>query len=178
MRLSLVASALPLLLLPACTEYGPYESTSAALTDDPVAACPVVEIDAIAGHEATFYQCAEQTLHCGSTGYLIGYGSKYAERYYRKTRPWMSRAGQAWIDEVLVCLQEELRAAIDSTTSCEDVRTIAFDTHPDCYLAAGFCDLPFLDWLAVSATVDGIDWLSRDAQRQVAEVAHACLFGE
>jgi hypothetical protein len=146
-----------------------------ALTDDPVQACPVVEAGDIAGHEATFYACAEETLHCGSSGYLIGYGKKYAERYYRKTRPWMSAAGKQWIDDVLVCLQEELRASIDSETSCPDVRTIAFDSHPGCYLDNGFCELPFLDWLAVFATVDATDWLSKDALRQIRDVASECL---
>jgi hypothetical protein len=160
-------------LLAACTTE--VSTTSAALSDDPVTSCPVVDPTAIAGHEATFYACAEQTLHCGPSGYLIGYGTKYAERFYRKTRPWMSPAGRQWIDDVLVCLQDELRASIDSETSCPDVRTIAFDTHPDCYVAAGFCDLPFLDWLAVFTTVDATDWFSADALRQVRDVAHSCL---
>ena len=30
---------------------------------------------------------------------------------------------------------------------------------------------------AVAATIDGRDWLSRDALRQVTTTAHACLFG-
>jgi hypothetical protein len=161
-----------LVFLAACTGFS---TSSAALSDDPVSSCPVVDPAAIAGNEATFYVCAEETLQCGPSGYPIGYGKKYAERYYRKTRPWMSPAGQQWIDDVLVCLQEELRAAIDSETACADVRTIAFDTHPDCYLAAGFCELPFLDWLAVFATIDPRDWFSADFLRQVRDVADSCL---
>lgn len=161
-----------LVFLTACVDVS---ASSAALSDDPVASCPVVEPEAIAGNEATFYECAEETLQCGPSGYLIGYGKKYAERYYRKTRPWMSAAGREWIDDVVVCLQIELRASIDSATSCADVRTIAFDSHPDCYLGAGFCELPFFDWLAVFATVDATDWFSADALRQVREVAQSCL---
>ena len=162
-----------LALLAACVDPD-LATREEALTDDPVVACPVVDPAAIAGHEATFYQCAEQTLHCGPSGYLVGYGTKYAERFYRKTRPWMSPAGKQWIDDVLVCLQEELHAAIDAQTSCPDVRTIAFDTHPDCYVAAGFCELPFTDWLLVAATLDPWDWFSADALRQVSAVARSC----
>jgi hypothetical protein len=147
------------------------------LTGDPVADCPVVDRNAIAGHEATFYRCAEETLHCGPDGYLIGYGARYAERFYRHTRPWMSPAGQRWLDATLVCLQVALRERIDAATSCADVRTLAFDSHPECYVDAGFCHLPPSDWLAVAATVDGRDWLSRDAQRQLTTTASACLFG-
>ena len=161
------------LALSACTDV--VTTRSESLTGDPVTACPVVDAHAIAGHEATFYRCAEQTLHCGPDGYLIGYGTRYAERFYRHTRPWMSPAGQQWIDDVLVCLQEELRDSIDAETSCEDVRTIAFDTHPDCYVSRGFCDLPFTDWVAVFATVDLGDWFSADAIRQLRDVARACL---
>lgn len=161
--------------LSACTvELG---STTQELTGDPVVDCAVVDRDAIAGHEATYYRCAEQTLHCGPDGYLIGYGARYAERFYRQTRPWMSPAGKRWLDDTLVCLQVALRERIDATTSCTDVRTRAFDTHPECYVDGGFCALPLSDWFAVAATIDGWDWLSRDAQRQVTATARACLFG-
>lgn len=146
------------------------------VSGDPVTGCGIVEPNAIAGHEATFYRCAEQTLSCGPDGYLLGYGTRYAERFYRSTRPWMSSAGKRWLDATLVCLQEKLRERIDASTSCDDVRTIAFDSHPECYVESGFCSLPLTDWFAVAATIDGRDWLSRDALRQVTTTARACLF--
>jgi hypothetical protein len=89
----------------------------------------------------------------------------------------MSRAGQRWIDATLVCLQETLHDEIDATTSCADVRTLAFDSHPACYVDNGFCRLPWSDWLLVVATVDGRDWFSRDAARQLTTTASACLLG-
>src|SRR5688572_18667147 len=100
---SLIASAIVVVSVsaPACTADLDLATTSASLTD-PVTACPVVDPDAIAGNEATFYLCAEDTLACGTSGYLIGYGAKYAERFYRKTRPWVSADGQAWLDATLV----------------------------------------------------------------------------
>ncbi len=150
--------------------------TAQEVSGDPVTSCPVVERNAIAGHEATFYQCAEQTLQCGDDGYLIGYGTRYAERFYRYTRAWMSPRGKRWLDDTLVCLQVKLRERIDASTSCDDVRTIAFDSHPECYVESGFCGLPVTDWFAVAATIDGRDWLSQDALRQVTTTAHACLF--
>src|SRR3954465_4343187 len=104
--------------------------TSQALGGGSVSDCPVVDAGAIAGHEATFYRCAEETLSCGPDGYLIGYGARYAERFYRHTRPWMSPVGQRWLDATLVCLQATLHERIDATTSCDDVRTLAFDSHP------------------------------------------------
>jgi len=171
--LSRLAALAPCLLAAACTTY--LDTTAEELTADPVGACAVTEAGAIEGHESTFYRCAEATLGCGADGYLIGYGAKYAERFYRSTRPWMSAAGKRWIDATLVCLQTTLRERIDATTSCADVRTIAFDSHPGCYVDSGFCELPWSDWFAVFATVDGKDWLSQDAQRQMIATARACL---
>ncbi|HVK76848.1 MAG TPA: hypothetical protein VM734_26160 [Kofleriaceae bacterium] len=168
-------TALTLVLAAACAP--DLDATSAALAGDPVAACPVAAPGAIAGHEAGFYRCAEETLACGPDGYLLGYGAKYAERFYRQTRPWMTPAGRRWIDATLICLQTTLRDRIDAATSCDDVRAIAYDSHPECYVDHGFCALPWVDWLAVVATVDGLDWLSRDAQRQVIVTAQACLHG-
>lgn len=165
-------SALLLVALAGC--YADVASEEQALVD-PVQSCPVVDAQNIAGHEATFYRCAEETLACGPDGYLIGYGAKYAERFYRRTRPWMSARGKLWLDRTLVCLQVTLRDRIDASMSCEDVRTIAYDSHPECYVDSGFCALPWSDWFAVLGTVDGIDWLSRDAQRQVIATARQCL---
>ena len=161
-----------LLLLAGCETY---VGTTEQEVADPVASCPVATVGGIAGHESDFYRCAEDVLACGPDGYLLGYGTKYAERFYRQTRPWMSPAGRQWIDRTLVCLQETLQDRIDATTACADVRTIAYDSHPECYVASGFCGLPWSDWLLVLATVDGADWLSRDAQRQVTATARACL---
>jgi hypothetical protein len=154
------------------------EAVSAEVEVDPVAACAIPALDAIAGHEAVFYRCAEDAadhgMGCGSAGYLIGYGARYAERFYRTTRPRMSSRGRRWIDEVLVCLQRDLRDAIDETSSCEEIHEVAFDSHPACYVEAGFCTLSLFDLLQVVWTIDLRDWLSQDAARQLVHTAAAC----
>lgn len=145
---------------------------------DPVQSCPIPAADAIAGHEADFYRCVEGVVAggdgCGDDGYLLGYGARYAERFYRVTRPRMSARGQRWIDDVLVCLQEELQAGIDANSDCDDIRSIAFDSHPGCYVDAGFCRLPVLDVLQVVWTIDVRDWLGSSAARQAVETAIGC----
>ena len=177
---SLVGSLLAL-ALGACTpeEFGEnVASETSAVSIDAVQACPIPTPNDIPGHENLFYQCAE--LHadfgrgCGESGYLLGYGSKYAQRFYRQARPRMSTRGQKWIDDVLVCLQHDLREAIDETTTCDDIWTTAFDSHPSCYVRAGFCTLPPLDIAQVVWTVDAKDWLSRDAARQILHTASSC----
>jgi hypothetical protein len=148
--------------------------TALVSTSDPIQACPIPDEDAIAGHAADFYECAEATAQCGPDGYLIGYGAKYAERFYTQTRPRMTPRGQEWIDDVLVCLQSSLRDSIDASTSCEDIRTIAFDSHPACYVEAGFCSLSPWDIAQVVWTIDLRDWASREAAKQVVTTALDC----
>lgn len=173
MKYTLLAVAL---LFSGCAA-DPYSEQAHALQGT-IDGCPIPTTGTIAGNEDDFYLCADQFAElgtgCGDDGYLVGYGARYAERFYTETRPWMTSHGKAWIDEVLVCLQHELRDSIDETTSCEDIRTIAFDTHPVCYLEHGLCELPVWDVAKVLWTVDLADWLSADAARQVASVAAGC----
>jgi hypothetical protein len=148
------------------------------LFEDPIKRCTAPELGAIEGHEADFYTCAERWAAagagCGDSGYLLGYGAHYASRFYFETRPRMGFAGQDWLDQVLVCLQRDLRDAISIDTSCADIRRIAFDQHPSCYVQSGFCTLPVRDILQVPRTIAGRDLLSRDGLRQVLAIVPAC----
>jgi hypothetical protein len=140
--------------------------------------CAIPDVNDIPGHESVFYLCAEQLADfghgCGPDGYLLGYGTRYSQRFYQQARPRMSARGQRWIDSVLVCLQDDLRETIDATTSCDDIWSLAFDSHPACYLQAGFCTLSPFDIAHVVWSIDAKDWLSRDAARQVVATAVGC----
>jgi hypothetical protein len=145
---------------------------------DPVKRCAAPTLESIPGHEAEFYACAERWVGdgqgCGAKGYLLGYGQRYAEKFYVQTRPRMSAKGKVWLDHVLVCLQTDLREAIDIDTSCDDIRRTAFDQHPHCYAESGFCTLPLRDVLQVPATIDGNDLFSRDGFRQLLGIIPEC----
>lgn len=125
-----------------------------------------------------YYDCVEATLAngegCGPAGYPEGYGGKYARRFLEDARPRMSPEGQAWIDRVLVCLQEALDARIGPESTCEEVWTAGFDTHPDCYVDAGFCTLGFEDLVVVGTTIDAVDLSLPDQVAQVERVNALC----
>ncbi|HEY6881635.1 MAG TPA: hypothetical protein VI299_26595 [Polyangiales bacterium] len=146
--------------------------------DDPVKRCAVVELDAIRGREADFYECVDRWLGhgqgCGPDGYPRGYGARYAQRFYEETRPRLSRQGEAWVDHTLVCLQARLRDSIALGTSCDQVREIAFGTHPGCYADSGFCALPIPDVINVAATIEPPDLLSEDGVRQLLGIVPEC----
>ena len=88
----------------------------------------------------------------GEENYAINYGEKYCKKY-DLTYHWFSANGQAWIDKVRKCLQVALVPTLGAGLSCEEVKRIAFRSHPGCYADNGLCDLLFTDWLKILYTV-------------------------
>lgn len=146
-------------------------------SSDPVKQCPVATKHASDSEIASFYQCAERTLRCGPDGYLLGYGARYAERFMQHTFARVSPAGQEFLRQNLVCLQETLRSLISARTPCPEVHTLAFNSHPQCYVSSGFCSLSYWDWGLIGGTVTPRDLFSADTVRQVRSVAASCLLG-
>lgn len=84
----------------------------------------------------------EGAYHCGSNGYPVGYGNKYCSRFLERYDKF-SPAGKKWIDQTLVCLKNALKDSLlnNDKESCTNLKTIAYDSHPKCYVDSGFCKL-------------------------------------
>lgn len=107
-----------------------------------------------------YYLCkeaADGAAACGEDGYYLGYGFRYCERISQVTRPRLSDAGKVWLDSARRCLMEEVELQVEHEHSCSDIQQIAFDSHPACYMDAGFCSLPWGDMWSVFMTVDPTD---------------------
>lgn len=106
-----------------------------------------------------FYSCMEQYFQCGSKGYIKKFGHKNCLKYVT-TQPLSSRALQTWYPKVRICLQEKFLEIADATNgipnSCQHLSAFAFQSHANCFLSNGFCNLNFIDKLAVAA-VAGLD---------------------
>ena len=70
--------------------------------------------------------------------------------------------GQQWIDGVRKCLQVKLVPILRPfvTVTCENIKQMAFDSHPDCYRhpdsgAPSICDIGVANWMRVFWTVKG-----------------------
>ncbi|KAI9765240.1 MAG: hypothetical protein M1840_007732 [Geoglossum simile] len=103
----------------------------------------------------SFYaNCLESRFHCGASGYPIGYGLNYCNKFTAASSK-MTSAGQSWVTKTMLCLQRSLVIYGDGsqTTTCDALRTFAFDTHPDCYVKSGVCTLPPSDWEVIVTTV-------------------------
>jgi len=124
-----------------------------------------------------FYaDCLEKQTNCGPDGYPIGYGKKYCEKF-AAARQKMTAASQAWLSKTMLCLQRKLvpYATGDQKTTCASLRTIAYDSHPSCYVSGGVCLLSPSEWKVIIETV-GLKEIfgSLDALKQTLKTAAEC----
>lgn len=127
-----------------------------------------------------FYSdCLENRNQCNSTGYALGYGKKYCEKFSAQTR--FSARGVKWVNDTRLCLQQHLLQFVQPDQppmDCEEIMNAAFDSHPDCYTLTGdsICDLPLCEIELVLQTIGEADLLSRRGLKQIASVAQKCIF--
>jgi outer membrane protein OmpA-like peptidoglycan-associated protein len=119
-----------------------------------------------------FYRCRQRRAPSSfpPTGYYLGYGLKYCERFSTRTRPRLSHAGQRWVDMTLYCLQAWIHSHLRYDTDPDTVKASAFRSHPDCYVQSGLCFLSPADWLEIWNTIDSAD----NDLRQVLATAVYC----
>jgi len=118
--------------------------------------------------------------------YAESYGGKYCQRF-TDNGDQFTPDGRMWIDAVKLCLQEELVRDVLSqdveVADCEAIRTVAFDSHPPCYLqpdatnsSIGMCSLLLntpLDVVRIlEVTSDAL--LSQESVEQMIGVAVGC----
>jgi Domain of unknown function (DUF4157) len=112
-----------------------------------------------------FYRCRQRNTggtHA-PTDYYLGYGLKYCDRFGTITRPLLSPAGQEWVDRTRTYLQIAAERSIPWDAQPQDVKRIAFGSHPECYVRGGVCFLPPSDWGTIWDTVDSDDMEIRQA---------------
>ena len=99
-----------------------------------------------------FYLCQEKLNPCGLDGYNLSFGYKYCSgSKFELLHKMKSPVGKHWVTAVFQCLQSQSLeySASSSRNSCESVATHSFDSHADCYVKAGFCDLKGLELSAI-----------------------------
>ena len=126
----------------------------------------------------SFYpDCIRAYLHCGPSGYPIGYGLTYCEKF-SAVRGQMSAAGQLWVTNTMLCLQRDLVVYGDGsqTTTCDALKLYAFATHADCYVKSGLCTLSPTGWLKIIETVSFKELFSSvDALMATLQTIKGCI---
>lgn len=133
-------------------------------------------------NSCSFYaDCLETRIPCASTefDYAIGYGQLYCTKFQDNMSKFSER-GQKWVVDTMQCLQDALipeATGQDPTiTTCQKLKSKAFETHPKCYIQSGVCQLPRTDWEAL-LNIIGIKTLfqSWGAFLQALDTAAGCL---
>jgi hypothetical protein len=131
-------------------------------------------------NNCNFYAlCIESRYHCGPTGYPIGYGQYYCDKFVMDASL-LSPEGQTWMTNVMLCLQRDLvpyvLGAAQGFSDCQALENFAFSTHPVCYVDSGLCALPVTDWEAIVEKIVGVTTLfdSWDAFKATVEAAGGC----
>jgi hypothetical protein len=131
-------------------------------------------------NDCNFYaQCMESRYHCGATGYPLSYGQYYCGKFQAKGSL-LSRNGQSWMMNVMLCLQRDLvpyaLGGAQGFADCQALKDFAFSTHPVCYVQSGLCALPVTDWEVIVLRIVGLNTLfdSWDAFKATIEAAQGC----
>ena len=131
-------------------------------------------------NDCNFYaQCIESRYNCGPTGYPIGYGQYYCDKFVADASL-LSPEGQTWMVSVMLCLQRDLvpyaLGAAQGFSNCQTLQDFAFSTHPGCYVSSGLCTLPVTDWEVIVEKIVGVKTLfdTWDALKATLEAAGGC----
>jgi hypothetical protein len=146
-----------------------------------------------------YYLCVEANHQCGVGGYPVGYGYKYCNRsLFGLLQEMQSEVGRQWVVKTVRCLQTKLNgefgagrgaqaedaagAGVSSESrvtwgamamSCDQIRQTALDSHPDCYVDSGFCEMPMADKMKIFNTVKS-ELLSSSTVSQATKTLSRC----
>ena len=94
-----------------------------------------------------FYQCLDQTFPCGDKGYALHFGHKFCTKSDTQLFNRMqTEQGKQWVLDTMKCLQQALSERLDiEALSCQKIQDIGYQTHMNCYIQSGYCELPGQD---------------------------------
>ncbi|CAD5212120.1 unnamed protein product [Bursaphelenchus xylophilus] len=130
--------------------------------------------------DCSTYVCLEDIAHCGSNGYLIGYGYKNCLSFNDHYDDF-NQKGKNFTDCATYCLPnwlEEYFEAHNNSVNCRQLQQDALQSHVKCFLDCGFCGMWFSNLITLAKVLDFKDFLSVDAVKTVFEVFYGCLTGQ
>ena len=120
-----------------------------------------------------FYdKCLEEKNECGLQGYPIDYGLKYCNEFNSME---LSKEGKKWIEQTMLCLQNELVPYAQTKTSCGTIKNEAFNSHVTCYVNSGFCKLPLKDKAIISVKNLWVTVTTEAGAKQAIETLFSCI---
>ncbi len=123
-----------------------------------------------------FYLCQEQKTKCGLEGYNLGFGFKYcSQSKFKLYNQMQTQQGQSWVTNVFQCLQKQsfLKSESSVNRTCDQIKSDAYDSHPDCYAQAGFCELKISEKILIFQLIKN-ELFSADAMKQAGSLLEKC----
>jgi len=119
----------------------------------------------------------------------MGYGDAFCYKFKAERGRLSEPRGQAWMVDVMQCLQvalvpdavemeKEVRERgvwVRGEEKCEALKKKAFDSHSECYVGTGMCDLGWRDWGAIASVVKWKLFATAEARKEVGEVLGTCV---
>lgn len=123
-----------------------------------------------------YYQCQEQELNCGKKGYLLNYGHRFCTKFFHELDEHLSLEGKEWMKSVGNCLQQKIESfnVEPNENSCSEIKKLAYRSHSDCYLSAGFCHLPLVDKMKIFVFLKG-EFFKYRTQKEGIQVLFQCI---
>lgn len=94
-----------------------------------------------------FYKkCLDFHFNCDvDTGYPLAFAYNYCNSYSKYVKNY-SESIQKWVNEVKICLKKSLKnfyenSINNNTYDCESLKKHAFESHPECYVKSGLCEV-------------------------------------
>uniref|UniRef100_A0AC34GA87 Uncharacterized protein n=1 Tax=Panagrolaimus sp. ES5 TaxID=591445 RepID=A0AC34GA87_9BILA len=107
----------------------------------------IIGVDGFGYNDCAAYNLLEAQVNCGPDGYLMNYGIVYCHRFFTPAYyNQFDAAGKAFVDCTGQCLVNKATAIVNQQVSsndidCTEISDKAIDSHSDCYLQCGFCNV-------------------------------------
>uniref|UniRef100_A0A914QLI0 Uncharacterized protein n=1 Tax=Panagrolaimus davidi TaxID=227884 RepID=A0A914QLI0_9BILA len=136
-------------------------------------------------NDCSAYNNLEAQVNCGPNGYLMNYGIVYCHRFFTpEYYNQFDTAGKAFVDCTGQCLVNKATAIVNQQVSsndidCTELSDKAIDSHSDCYLQCGFCNVckknrkAFFNVIQADAFTD--DRLLAEAFQTMGKCGFKCL---
>lgn len=122
------------------------------------------------------YEKLEEEACCGKNGYLLHYGLKNCRMFDSpEVISRFSEAGRKFVQCTRECLIKHLQNMFKKDRpTCDDIYDSAVDSHTDCYLKCGFCEICKTEKWALFKGYHVTDFFSVKSLKTVFRVLRAC----
>jgi hypothetical protein len=129
-----------------------------------------------------YYLCQNNLNYCEEDNYLEDFGNYYCEKFMTQTHDEVSLNAKFWLYKTQLCLIKHLENKVfrkpEVKLTCKQLQDTAFNSHFNCYLRSGFCQLKQGDVLKVFKTLKWSDRLNPKMIAMMFKIVNKCSFNK